>query len=40
MYVQLNCAIVDADANNRQELAQFLGQFGVNVIAQSANMAD
>jgi pilus assembly protein CpaE len=36
MYVQLNCAIVDADANNRQELTNFLGQFGVNVIAQAA----
>lgn len=37
MYVQLNCAIVDADPNNRQEMVSFLGQFGVNVIAQSAN---
>jgi pilus assembly protein CpaE len=36
MYVQLNAAIVDADATNRQELAQFLGGFGVNVIAQYA----
>ena len=36
MYVQLNCAIVDADANNRQELTTFLGQFGVNVVAQAA----
>src|ERR1039458_10330717 len=35
MYVQLNCAIVDPDANNRQELSNFLGQFGVNVIAQA-----
>ena len=35
MYVQLNCAIVDAAANNRQELSNFLGQFGVNVIAQA-----
>jgi len=35
MYVQLNCAIVDPDANNRQELTSFLGQFGVNVIAQA-----
>src|SRR4051812_10338221 len=34
MYVQLNCAIIDADANNRQELAGFLGQFGMNVVAQ------
>jgi pilus assembly protein CpaE len=36
MYVQLNCAIVDADTNNRQELANFLGQFGVNIVAQAA----
>jgi pilus assembly protein CpaE len=36
MYVQLNCAIVDADATNRQELTTFLGQFGVNVVAQAA----
>jgi pilus assembly protein CpaE len=36
MYVQLNCAIVDADAANRQELTGFLGQFGVNVVAQAA----
>jgi len=35
MYVQLNCAIVDADASNRQELTSFLGQFGVNVVAQA-----
>jgi pilus assembly protein CpaE len=35
MYVQLNCAIVDADTNNRQELANFLGQFGVNVVTQA-----
>jgi pilus assembly protein CpaE len=33
MYVQLNCAIVDADPVNLQELTAFLGQFGVNVIA-------
>jgi pilus assembly protein CpaE len=34
MYVQLNCAIVDADAGNRQELAQFLARFGIPVVAQ------
>lgn len=34
MYVQLNCAIVDADAANRQELTTFLGSFGVNLVAQ------
>lgn len=37
MYVQLNCIIVDADANNRQELANFLGQFGLSVIGQFAS---
>src|SRR5687768_16579883 len=35
MYVQLNCAIVDADQNNRQELANFLERFGIHVVAQS-----
>ncbi len=34
MYVQLNSVIVDADTTNRQELASFLGQFGVNPTAQ------
>jgi pilus assembly protein CpaE len=34
MYVQLTSVIVDADAANRQELALFLGQNGVNVVAQ------
>src|SRR5215212_4411803 len=34
MYVQLNCIIVDADTTNRQELATFLGQFGVTAMAQ------
>lgn len=34
MYVQLNCVTVDADPNNRQELANFLSGFGVNVVAQ------
>jgi len=38
MYVQLNCAIVDADTNNRQELANFLAQFGVNIVAQAATV--
>ena len=36
MYVQLNCAIIDADATNLQELGGFLGQFGVNVVASAA----
>lgn len=34
MYVQLNCAIVDADENNRQELAGFLERFGIRIVAQ------
>ena len=38
MYVQLNCAIVDADNSNRQELAGFLGQFGINPTAQLASV--
>ena len=37
MYVQLSCAIIDADANNRQELAGFLATFGVAVVAQAAS---
>ena len=37
MYVQLNAAIVDADANNRQELGNFLGTFGVHLVATFAN---
>src|SRR5687768_2359686 len=38
MYVQLNSVIVDADNANRQELSGFLGQFGINPIAQMANL--
>ena len=34
MYVQLNCVTVDANPENRQELATFLNGFGVNVMAQ------
>src|SRR5215204_3368247 len=34
MYVQINSVIVDADTTNRQELATFLGQFGVITGAQ------
>lgn len=34
MYVQLTCAIVDTDANNRQELTNVLARFGVPVVAQ------
>jgi pilus assembly protein CpaE len=38
MFVQLNCAIVDADAGNRQELAQFLARFGIPIVAQLATV--
>jgi len=34
MYVQLNCVIVDSDPTNRQELAQFLTTYGINVLGQ------
>jgi pilus assembly protein CpaE len=34
MYVTLSCAIVDADPNNRQELASVLARFGVQCVAQ------
>ena len=34
MYVPLNCVIIDSDAANRQELAVFLGRFGVHVVSQ------
>src|SRR5262245_26806864 len=33
MFVQLSCIIVDADAINRQELANFLTGQGINVLA-------
>ncbi len=36
MYVQLNCAIVDADDTNRQELAGFLERFGIHIVAQAS----
>lgn len=38
MYVPLNCVIIDADPSNRQELAAFLGRFGVHVVAQLAGI--
>ncbi|MBV8780260.1 MAG: AAA family ATPase [Phycisphaerae bacterium] len=34
MYVQLHSVIVDGDAANRQELANFLTSFGVNLMGQ------
>ena len=33
MHVQLNCIIVDADDNNRNEMAGFMTTFGLNVLA-------
>jgi len=38
MYVQLNSVIIDPDTTNRQELASFLGQFGINPVAQLASV--
>jgi pilus assembly protein CpaE len=38
MYVQLNSVIVDADTENREELALFLGQFGVHPMAQLSSV--
>jgi pilus assembly protein CpaE len=37
MFVQLHTVIVDADPNNRQELANFLSSFGISVVAQLGN---
>src|SRR4051812_20925602 len=37
MYVTLSCAIIDADATNRQELVGFLSRFGVQCAAQLAS---
>lgn len=34
MFVQLNCIIIDGDAQNRTELVSFLSRFGVNVVGQ------
>src|SRR3954469_18779167 len=36
MFVQLNCAIIGSDDANRQELANFLHTFGVNLVGQVA----
>lgn len=38
MFVQITCAIVDADASNRQEMAAFLSRFGIPVVAQLATV--
>ncbi len=32
MFVQLNCIIIDADAGNRQEMAEFLANSGLSVL--------
>jgi pilus assembly protein CpaE len=37
MFVQLNSVIIDGDSANRQELANFLSSFGVNLVAQFAS---
>jgi pilus assembly protein CpaE len=37
MFVQLHCVVVDADVSNRQEMANFLSNHGVNVVAQLPN---
>src|SRR4051794_1854659 len=37
MLLQLNSVIVDADVTNRQEMAGFLGNYGVNAVAQFAD---
>jgi pilus assembly protein CpaE len=34
MFVQLHCVVVDPDVSNRQEMANFLSNHGVNVVAQ------
>ena len=34
MSLQINCVIVDADAQNRQELTGFLANYGVQVVSQ------
>src|ERR1700683_1445493 len=34
MYVQLSCAVVDADNTNREELAAFLVRFGAQPVVQ------
>src|SRR4051812_35150988 len=38
MHVQLNCVVVDADDQNRQEMASFLTTFGIQVVSQLANL--
>lgn len=34
MYIQLNSIIVDADTANREELTNFFGRYGVNIVGQ------
>jgi len=38
MYVQLTCAIIDANADNRQEMASFLANNGVQTAVQLADL--
>ena len=37
MNVQVNCVVVDADAQNRQEMTGFLANYGVHVVGQHAS---
>ena len=34
MSTQVNCVIVDADAQNQQELTGFLANYGVHIVGQ------
>ncbi len=38
MYVEINCVIIDADATNRQEMATFLSEHGVTVVASMPSL--
>lgn len=38
MFIQLNCAVIDADPANRQEMGNFLANYGVNVISQLTSL--
>jgi pilus assembly protein CpaE len=38
MYVQLNCAVIDPEPGNRQELASFLARTGMHAVAQLSSV--
>jgi len=38
VYVEINCVIIDADATNRQEMATFLSEHGVTVVASMPSL--